>query len=411
MRRICKSNGKKIKMKILQYYKCYGLKETLKKIKRYSSYMSRFKRNKEYYRLSNQEKKYITLKTKSINIIANSSDYDKLAPLINILNVNGYKINYCLYDNIYLTKPFLNIAEQTKYCEYKENSYLTISYKQKINKNIYTITENELIDEEHCNRLYEKIAKNEHIQLPFKSLISIIVLNYNNKNIIFNCINSIIKHSSKYNYELIIVDNNSNDGSYEELLKVKNIKVIKNKKNGCSSGRNLGIKNSSGEYLLFLDSDQYPQNDYWLDEYIDIIKTNKNAVIGWAAGWLNNQHYSGKTVDFYEYRYMPPVGLFRKDIAYLGTGGMFGKKSTFLKTSLFDEAYDPTCYEDTDMSFQLKDNNIELIYSPCLGIIHDAHQTTKSGTKKHQKLIDEKGYYFKNKWSKINVNLLRNGVK
>ena len=116
MRRICKSNGKKIKMKILQYYKCYGLKETLKKIKRYSSYMSRFKRNKEYYRLSNQEKKYITLKTKSINIIANSSDYDKLAPLINILNVNGYKINYCLYDNIYLTKPFLNIAEQTKYC-------------------------------------------------------------------------------------------------------------------------------------------------------------------------------------------------------------------------------------------------------------------------------------------------------
>ena len=31
MRRICKSNGKKIKMKILQYYKCYGLKETLKK--------------------------------------------------------------------------------------------------------------------------------------------------------------------------------------------------------------------------------------------------------------------------------------------------------------------------------------------------------------------------------------------
>lgn len=397
-------------MKILDYYKCYGANETIKKVFRYCFYLKRFTGDQSYYKFSKYEKKNVALKKKKVFIIANSSCLDKLLCLINTFNMNGYNVVFCAYDNVYLKQKFLNISGQIKYKDfvnYKDS--LVVSYKLNV-KDVNYIIKNEKINTvEDCDCLFDKIIG--PVFLENNDLISIIVLNYNNKDIIFKCINSIVMHSKRYNYELIVVDNNSTDGSYEELLTNKNIRLFKNSKNGCSSGRNIGINNSQGKYLLFLDSDQYPLNNYWLDDYINILESNKDSVIGWAAGWLNNKLYSGKTVDFYEYRYMPPAGLYRTDIGYLGTGGMFGLKSDFEKTDLFDENYDPTCYEDTDISFQLKNKNIQLIYSPYLGIIHDEHQTTHSGSTEHFELINKKGCYFKNKWSKINLKLLKNGVK
>lgn len=398
--------------KICNYYKIFGIKETIKKILRYCSYLCRFTRDESYYHLSNTEKKNIILKNKKIYLIANSFDYLQVSPFIDVLNTGGYKVIYCSYDNVYLKERFLNISSQIKFKKFdnRDNSKCVISFKNNI-EGVECIFDSMDIDNVvNCNNLYEKVNKNNFLQNE-EELISIIVLNYNNKNIIFKCINSIIKNSKRYNYELIIVDNCSVDGSYEELLNNKNIKLYRNNKNGCSSGRNLGINKAKGKYLLFLDSDQYPQNSYWLDEYLEILKKNNNSVIGWTGGWLNNKYYSGKTVDFYEYRFMPPIGLYRSDIGYLGTGGMFCLKQTLLKTKLFDLMYDPTCYEDTDISFQLKNVNVKLIYSPCLGIIHDEHQTTNSGSDEHAVLINEKGKYFKDKWSKININLLKNGVK
>lgn len=397
-------------MKIVNYYKYFGLKETINKIFRYTDYLRRFKCDSNYYVFTKHEKEYVCLKNKSVYFIAYSYEYSHLEHLINVFNLNGYKVVFCSYDNIYLKQKFLNISEQIKYNDFVYENQLIISYKIHDVKNSYCIENQDISNLDNCNNLFSSIVNNSKTYVN-GDLISIVVLNYNNDNIIFKCINSIMNHSKRYNYELIIIDNNSNDGSYEKLKRLKNIRLYRNNKNGCSSGRNIGILNSYGKYLLFLDSDQYPLNDYWLDNYLEIICNNSNYVIGWAAGWLNNKYLSGKTVDFYEYRYMPPAGLYRSDIGYLGTGGMFGLKDSFDKTDYFDENYDPTCYEDTDISFQLKNVGVNLIYSPCLGIIHDEHQTTHSGSVEHLDLINKKGFYFRNKWSKINLDLLKNGVK
>ena len=72
----------------------------------------------------------------------------------------------------------------------------------------------------------------------------------------------------------------------------------------------------------------------------------------------------------------------------------------------FDENYDPTCYEDTDISLKIRDYNKEIIYCPYLGIEHLPHQTTKSGSLQHEKLIKKKGKYFINKWKQKNPELL-----
>ena len=103
---------------------------------------------------------------------------------------------------------------------------------------------------------------------------------------------------------------------------------------------------------------------------------------------------------------MPPAGLYRNDIGYLGTGGMMTTKNLLNKVGNFDEKYDPTCYEDTDISLKIRNEKKEILYCPYLGVGHLPHQTTNSSSEEHNKLIYEKGTYFVNKWKKINPKLL-----
>lgn len=255
------------------------------------------------------------------------------------------------------------------------------------------------------------IEKNNSI---FKDNLSIVILNYNNKNIIFKSINTLLKYNELYNYEIIVVDNGSTDGSYELLeSKYKNkIKLYKNKKNGCSSGRNLGASYVKRKYIMFLDSDQWVTNKYWLEPYENIYKNVNNVgVIGWAAGFFNKSGYAYHVVDSFPYRYMPANMLCREDIGYLGSGGMIMEKELFDKIDGFDLFYDPTCYEDTDLSIKVLNEGKKMLYCPYLGIIHLPHQTTKSGSEAHTNLLKEKREYFKNKWTKINPKLLKRHIK
>lgn len=244
----------------------------------------------------------------------------------------------------------------------------------------------------------------------FKDKLSIVILNFNNKSIINKSINSLLRYNKYYSYDIIVVDNGSTDGSYE-MIKEKfgnKIKVVRNEKNGCSSGRNLGVSQSERDFILFLDSDQWATNDYWLLPYETVIKKKSNVgLIGWAAGFFNSKNSAYHVVDSFPYRYMPQSALCRYDIGYLGSGGMLVSREDFDKVEGFDLAYDPTCYEDTDFSMKLRDLGKELYYCPYLGIIHLPHQTTNSGSEAHTKLIKEKQLYFTKKWETKNPSVFR----
>ena len=291
------------------------------------------------------------------------------------------------------------------------NKYLMEDLESKDYECQFFVAENNWYD--RCVKLieYANLENNKKCSESFYNNISIIILNYNNDKVIFRCIDSLEKFIERYNYEIIIVDNQSTDGSYEKLVKeyknLKNIKIIRNTKNGCSSGRNLGVKNSTKDYIMFLDSDEWILNKYWLDNYIDIMENNSNVgAIGWGAGWFNNKGFAYHVVDSFAYRYMPPCSVARKDIGYLATCGFIISKKLFEEIEGFDEAYDPTCYEDTDLSLKVRNAGKEIYYSPNLGVGHLPHQTTKSGSSAHEKLIHEKGMYFIKKWSAINKNLI-----
>ena len=81
-----------------------------------------------------------------------------------------------------------------------------------------------------------------------KTDLSIIIVNYNTKNFLRRCLDSLNFHG-----EVIVVDNSSSDGSSAMVVKeFPQVKLIKNKKNlGFAKANNLAIKESSGRYILF----------------------------------------------------------------------------------------------------------------------------------------------------------------
>lgn len=428
--------------KIMLYQKQHGFINTLKWLGRgfqYKCHCFLGKRTNGVYTMNAYEKKEIVLKENNVYLFAlnpycfkNSSSH--FSHLARTLNQMGYSVHY-----IYKNKVAPIFVKNMPLTDHVEISSFTISdFSSHLNvQNVQNFVIFEVEDE--LFNLYNKLALEKKVTViqNFSSLmgndsnfrvemvnqlflqeetisrfynnISIIILNYNNKGVIEKCIDSITKLGNKYHFEIIVVDNQSKDGSYELLEeKYKDIILLKNDRNGCSSGRNLAVRNASKEYLLFLDSDQWVLHSDFLKPYLSIWEKERNiGAIGWAAGWFDKNGYAYYTVDSFPYRYMPPVGLYRKDIGYLGAGGLFMEKKLFEKVGGFDEAYDPTCYEDTDISLKIRNMGLDLIYCPYLGVGHNAHQTTKSGTSTHDKLLKEKGNYFIAKWKKINYKLLK----
>ena len=90
-------------------------------------------------------------------------------------------------------------------------------------------------------------------------LVSVIIPYYKKKKYISNSINSVLKQTYK-NFEIIIIydDDNNDDLDLIEQLKKKDdrIKIIKNiKRMGAGKSRNIGINNSNGKFIAFLDAD------------------------------------------------------------------------------------------------------------------------------------------------------------
>lgn len=88
--------------------------------------------------------------------------------------------------------------------------------------------------------------------------VSIIIINYNTKDILLDCIKNLQKSDYK-NIEIIVVDNGSSDGSIDAVIDTfSDVKAIRSENNGLSAGSNLGLKHSSGDYILYLGSDAFP---------------------------------------------------------------------------------------------------------------------------------------------------------
>ncbi len=117
---------------------------------------------------------------------------------------------------------------------------------------------------------------------------SVIIPLYNNEKYIEQCIESVLQQDY-HNYEVIIINDDSTDNSLELCNKYKSdkIKIYSIKNHGLSYARNLGVSKASGDYILFLDSDDY-YNCNFLTDLNEQIKNNDYDLIITKCNILNN---------------------------------------------------------------------------------------------------------------------------
>lgn len=181
--------------------------------------------------------------------------------------------------------------------------------------------------------------------------ISIIIPAYNASKYIRRCVLSLINQTYK-NIEIIVVNDGSKDNT-SLMLKEFDIKLINKENGGVSSARNCGLKVASGDYITFVDSDDYVDKDYILNivniinEYnYDIIETPllfeaniKNKVVNYTEYKIENEK---KSFDFSK-------EYFDNELRYV--------IGVFYKKELIDNVYfneNIRCYEDNMFNLKLK---------------------------------------------------------
>lgn len=117
-------------------------------------------------------------------------------------------------------------------------------------------------------------------------LISVIIPVYKSERYLRQCVDSVLSQDFK-DIEVILVDDGSPDGCPsicdEYALKHSNVKAVHQENGGSSAARDRGIREASGEYLIFLDSDDWWQNDGELEQLVEKLKTRLFDVVGFTS--------------------------------------------------------------------------------------------------------------------------------
>jgi GT2 family glycosyltransferase len=171
-------------------------------------------------------------------------------------------------------------------------------------------------------------------------LISIIIVSYNGKKWLSKCLDSLFAQTYS-NFEIIFFDNGSSDGGVEMIehnYHDARLKIFKNNKNlGFAGGNNEAIKNSSGKYLLLLNTDAWLDNDFLdktlkfnLDHNYDVLAPREAKYDGQRPGYYISQidpwgHPVYLFGDKYQGQpsfYLTGVCLFFSKHLYEETGGL-----------------------------------------------------------------------------------------
>ena len=178
--------------------------------------------------------------------------------------------------------------------------------------------------------MIKKDSSKENIQTVKKAL-TIIIVNWNNKKILQDCLESIYHTQINYSYEIIVVDNHSEDGSVE-LIKNKFHKVIliENDKNfGFAKANNRAIKIAKADHILLLNNDTIIiQSDCFINMVRFMQKNPEIGVLGCKLLYPNGtlQSLGGKFPSAWE--------VFKNQILFLNTWKRFWKnkkKNNILK--------------------------------------------------------------------------------
>lgn len=218
-----------------------------------------------------------------------------------------------------------------------------------------------------------------------KKELSIIIVNYNGKRFLKNCIESIFKMCQGISYEIIIVDNASQDDSVKflETNYSDTVKLIKSADNlGFAKGNNLGFKHSQGTYILLLNNDTVLKHN--LKQALHVIKQAQVGALGIKMLGKNNEYrhsvgYFPKAIKLLKLSKLYnksngfKTGNFKsskpKEVEWVEGSFLMTKAEIYNKVNGLDEDYF-MYVEDIDICKKITTLNYKILYLPNLEYIH-----------------------------------------
>lgn len=234
---------------------------------------------------------------------------------------------------------------------------------------------------------------------------SIIILTYNNLNYTKMCIESIRSHTKHGSYEIIVVDNNSNDGTVQWLEYQKDIRTIFNCKNlGFPKACNQGIMISQGDNILLLNNDTIVTEN-WLENLRICLYSSDN--IG-AVGAVTNSCSNYQAVNT-TYTNLQTMQKFASDINKSDPAiweyrlrligfCMLIKKNVIEEIGLLEEQFGLGNFEDDDYSFRIRKAGYRLMLCKDVFIHHFGSVSFKTESDEYIKLLKVNKEKFNKKW-------------
>ena len=240
--------------------------------------------------------------------------------------------------------------------------------------------------------------------------VSIIFVNYKTKDLTINAVKSVMEKTQNLDYEIFVVDNNSEDGSIEAIEQTfPNINIIKSKTNGgFGYANNLAIKQAKGKYILCLNTDTLLINNA-VKIMFDFMEKEDNHNVGVCGGYLvngNNEPTScgGNFPSLTDVIWKAGIrnifpNIYKnycvtlhsddtkyiKNLDYITGANIFFRKSVLDKVGVFDENFF-MYYEETDLCKRIKNAGYSIKFVKEAKIQHLENQSTDSELR-HMKMV------------------------
>lgn len=233
--------------------------------------------------------------------------------------------------------------------------------------------------------------------------ISIIIPVFNQLKYTKQCVRS-IKQNTRVDYELIVIDNGSTDGTEEFLRNDDDIICIHNKTNlGYAKAINQGIAISTGKYLVLLNNDCIVTHE-WITRLLRVASKPNIGIVGVMSNYAQ-----------YPQLFLMPGGNSRKiddisnyvkckyDRKYIYVRRVLGfcmliKRELVRKIGGFDETFGMGYFEDDDYSLRSIMSGYKNVVAKDVFVFHYGSITFKNENIFKESLLDDNWKLFKNKW-------------
>jgi GT2 family glycosyltransferase len=273
---------------------------------------------------------------------------------------------------------------------------------------------------ESLNRRYEFARQNtwerriEVVREGIASLypkISIVVLTYNNKDFTRLCLDSIFLKTGYPNFEVIVVDNASIDGT-QEMLKAyekenSNLKVILNQNNeGFARGNNIGAQAASGDVIVFLNNDTVVTPG-WLEGLQRHLQDPQIGMVGPVTSFSGNEsripvdYVTLDEMDAFAEKYTSAHRGESFDIGILAFLCVAMRREVWEDVGGLDELFGVGMFEDDDYAIRVKEKGYRIVCAEDVFIHHaGAASFSKLDQSYYQMLFEKNRIKFEKKWGR-----------